>query len=257
MWLTPKFVTGLTVRSLFGVMELSHRVLVTFDLPDAKPLSPVLAETIAPLDVVVLGHFSVPEQTPLEAARDQFEADASTELEDLAAPIEATGASVTTRLVFGKNQDETTDRVALEEECDVILTPGETEAVDQVLVPLRGEVNISRILSFVAELLAFNDASVTLFHSGEESDRIDGEDLLNQATDRLIDEGVDPESITRRIGDQDDAGQRIVELAADYDLLVIGETEPSLRERILGAIPIQITGDTDAPTFVVRDTDET
>ena len=257
MWLTPKFVTGLTVRSLFGVMELSHRVLIPFELPDAEPLSPVLAETIAPLDVVALGHFGVPEQTPVDAARDQFEADASAELEDLVAPIEAAGSPVTTRLVFGKARDETVDRIALEEECDVILTPGVSESVDRILVPLRGEVNISRILSFVAELLAFNDASVTLFHSGEESDRIDGEDLLNQATDRLIDEGVDPEFITRQLGDKDDAGQRIVELAADYDLLVIGETEPSLRERILGAIPIQITGDTDAPTFVVRDTDET
>ncbi len=238
-------------------MEPSHRVLVPFELPNAEPLSPVLAETIAPLDVVALGHFGIPEQTPVGVAREQFEDDASAELADLAGSIEAAGSAVTTRLVFGKARSETVDRIALEEDCDVILTPGVADSVDRVLVPLRGEANIPRILSFVAELLAFNDASVTLFHSGEESERIGGEDLLNQAAERLVDDGVDPDLITRQLAESDDAGEQIVELAAEYDLLVIGETEPSLRERILGAIPVQITSGTDAPTFVVRDVEGT
>jgi hypothetical protein len=33
---------------------------------------------------------------------------------------------------------------------------------------------------------------------------------------------------------------------------VLGETEPSLRDRILGTVPAQVTADTDTPTFVVR-----
>jgi hypothetical protein len=33
---------------------------------------------------------------------------------------------------------------------------------------------------------------------------------------------------------------------------VLGETEPSLLNRILGTVPAQVTADTDDPAFVVR-----
>jgi nucleotide-binding universal stress UspA family protein len=232
-------------------MPPTHRVLVPFELPDATPVSPVLVETLAAMEAVVLGHYGLPEQTPPTAARDQFEADALAELDALAGPFRDAGVPVTTRLVFGKTRAKTVDRAAVEEDCDVVLTPGRAEAVDSVFVPLRGETNFDRILSFVAELLAATDASVTLFHAGDESDRLPGEEILADATDRLVAAGVDPDRIDRRLSDGD-AGRSIVDLGAAHDLLVLGETEPSLRERILGTVPAQVTADTDDPAFVVR-----
>ena len=105
-------------------MSTTHRVLVPFELPDADPVPPALVETLTAMEVVVLGHYGLPEQTPPSAGRDQFETDATDELEELAGPFESAGVPVTTRLVFGKARDKTVDRVALEEGCDVILTPG-------------------------------------------------------------------------------------------------------------------------------------
>jgi nucleotide-binding universal stress UspA family protein len=233
-------------------MNTTHSVLVPFELPDADPVPPVVVETLATTEVVALGHYGLPEQTPPSVGRDQFEADARAELDALARPFADAGVPVTTRLVFGKARDKTIDRVAVEEGCDVILTPGRADAIERLFVPLRGEENLDRILSFVAELLAATDASVTLFHAGEESDRLPGEELLADATDRLVEAGVDPDRIGRQLSSEADVGRSIVDLGDAYDLLVLGESEPSLRDRILGAVPAQVTADTDDPAFVVR-----
>jgi hypothetical protein len=235
-------------------MTTSHKILVPFELPDADPVPPVIAELLDSIEVVVLGHYGLPEQTPPSTARDQFETDARAELETLARPFEDTTVS-TTRLVFGRARDKTIDRVAVEEGCDVILTPGRVGAVEQLFVPLRGDANFDRILSFVGELLTTNDASVTLFHADAASDRRPGEELLADATDRLVEAGVDADRIGRELAEGADASQSIVDIGAAYDLMILGETEPSLRDRILGAVPAQVTSDTDDPAFVVRNPD--
>jgi nucleotide-binding universal stress UspA family protein len=237
-------------------MSPTHRVLVPFELPDHDPIPSVLIETLATMEVVLLGHYGLPEQTPPTAARDQFEADAQAELADLARPFEDAGVSVTTKLVFGKTREKVIDRVAVEEGCDVIMTPGVADAIERLFVPLRGEENFDRILSFVTELLETADATVTLFHAGEESDRLPGEQILADATEYLVDAGIDPDRIEQQLSADKDVGQSIVELGAAFDLLVLGETEPSLSDRIFGTVPAQVTAGTDDPAFVIRNVEE-
>jgi nucleotide-binding universal stress UspA family protein len=237
-------------------MSTTHSVLVPFELPDADPVPPVLVETLAAMEVVVLGHYGLPEQTPPSAGRDQFEADATAELEALAGPFENAGVLMTTRLMFGRARDKTIDRVAIEEGCDMILTPGRTESVERMVVPLRGKENFDRILSFVAELSRGTDASVTLFHTGEESDRQPGEELLAAATDRLVEAGVERDRIRQQLSADENTGRSIADLGEAFDLLVLGETKPSLRDRILGTVPAQVTAATEAPAFVVRNTED-
>lgn len=233
-------------------MSTTHRVLVPFELPDADPIAPVLVGTLASMEVAVLGHYGLPEQTPPSAGRDQFEADAAAELEALAKPFERADIPVTSRLVFGKARHKTIDRVAIEEDCDVILTPGRVDAVERLFVPLRGEANFDRILTFVSELLDATDATVTLFHRGDESDRLPGEQILADATDRLVEAGVSPDRIDRQLSRDEDVSRSIIDLGDAFDVLVLGETEPSLTDRIFGSVPAQVTADTDDPAFVVR-----
>jgi nucleotide-binding universal stress UspA family protein len=238
-------------------MNTSHRVLVPFELPDPEPASPVMVEMLETIEVVVLGHYGLPDQTPPAAARDQFETDARAELEGLVQPFESTDVSVTTRLVFGKAREKTVDRIALEEHCGVILTPGQVDEIRRLFVPLRGKEQFDRILSFVGELTTATDASVILFHEGEESDRLPGREILEDAADRLAEIGVDPDRLDQRLSEDGEVKQSIVDLADTFDLLVLGETEPSLRERILGTVPAQVTADTDTPAFVVRNVEQT
>lgn len=233
-------------------MSTTNKVLCPFELLNADPVPPALVDMLTAVEVVVLGHYGLPEQTPPSVGRDQFEADAIAELEALDSPFESADISVTTRLVFGKARNKTIDRIALEENCDVILTPGQTAAVEQIVVPLRGKENFDRILSFVTELLTGTDSSVTLFHTGEESARQSGEKLLAAATDQLVGAGVDSDRVSRQLSSDEDTGRRIADLGDTFDLLVLGETEPSLRDRIFGTVPAQVTANVETPAFVVR-----
>ena len=238
-------------------MSTTHSVLVPFELPDASPVSPVLVETLAAVEMALLGHYRLPEQTPPSVGRDQFKRDAAAELDEIARRFNRVGIPMTSRLAFGKTCDRTIDRVAVKENCDVILTPSQVEAVERVVVPFRGKENFDRILSFVAKLLSVTDASITLFHTGEASDRRPGEELLASATDRLVDAGAAPDRISRQLSKKEDVGRSIIELGVNFDLLVLGETDPSLRDRIFGTVPAQVTADTEAPAFVVRNIERT
>ncbi len=243
---------------LRGVVSHSHRVLVPFSLPDPEPVPAALVEDITAMEVVVLGNFELPEQTPASAGREQFGEEAQADLDEIAAAF-GDGATVETRLVFGKDRAKTIDRVALEDDCDVILTGGAVGgAVDSVLVPLRGDDNLAGILAFVAELQAACDATVTLYHAADEDDRRPGEELLDDAVAELTAAGVPEERIERRLSTDGDPTSAIAAAGAEYDVVVIGESEPSLRERLFGATPARITAESERPVFVVRQvTDET
>lgn len=232
---------------------MSHRILVPFELPDGTPVSATLAAGLAAMELVALGHFALPEQTPPEAGRDQFQDEAAAELAELVRPLTDRGADVTTRLVFGRARARTIDRVAAEEDCDVVFVPGgaDSAAIDRLFVPVRGEDNFDGLLSFAAELALDCDASVLLFHDVEESDRLPGEQLLDDATEALVGEGLARDRIDRQLSTAEDVNADIVARAAEFDAVVLGESEPSVRERLFGRRPAEITLDTDRPAFVV------
>lgn len=228
-------------------MSTNYRVLVPFDLPDADPFPSVLLEALATTEVVALGHYGLPEQTPPGAARDQFEGDAREELAGLVRPLENAGVPARSQLVFSSARQKAIDRVARTDDCDAILTTGEVDALDRLFVALGGEPEFDRILSFVTDLLVATDASVTLFHPREET--------LANATDRLVESGVDPGRIYRQLSPTTDVGQRVVELKDECDLLVVGETDASREPQVLGTVSAETTLDTDDPAFIIRSSD--
>jgi nucleotide-binding universal stress UspA family protein len=104
--------------------------------------------------------------------------------------------------------------------------------------------------------MRMSDVSVTFFHSVvEESDPSRGEFLVRGAVDRLEEAGIDRERIDWQLSDKDSPHDEIIELAREYDLLILGETKPSLRERIFGTVPSRIVDEVDKPAFIVRDID--
>ncbi|MBB6647292.1 universal stress protein UspA [Halobellus ruber] len=228
-------------------MSTSYRVLIPFDLPDADPVPSMLIKPLATTEVVALGQYKLPEQTPPGAAREQFEGDARDELADLVRPLERAEVPTRTRLVFSSDRQEAINRVAREDGCDAILTTGEADTLDRLFVALGGKPDRDRILSFVADLLAATDASVTLFHTSEET--------LTNATDRLVERGIDPDRAYQHLSESSDVGQRVVELETECDLLVVGEPDPSRDVRVLEPRSTEMTLDTDDPAFVIRGPD--
>jgi nucleotide-binding universal stress UspA family protein len=235
--------------------ESELTVLVPVDVSSDERPDPDLLALLHPAKIVLVGWHPVPDQVALEQMRDEQEEAAIERIEAIAAdaPEEA---DVETLVVFTRDRGETVDRVAEEHGASVVVVPEDVRVLERMLVPIRGDVNLDRILSVVGTLLQESDASVTLFNATPtgESDPSIGETLLAGAADRLADAGVDTDRIETTSIESDSPVDDIVDAAKNHDVLVIGETEPSLTERILGTVPTKIIQQSERPVLVVRDT---
>jgi nucleotide-binding universal stress UspA family protein len=230
-------------------------ILVPVDVSSPDPPDSGILEHLRPVDVVILGYYMVPKQTAPAHLKEDHEAEATARLDEIVARVDATDHDVEGVLVFTKELQDSIDRVADQHDCDAVLVPGETRPIERILVPLRGDVNLDRIVSLVADLERTSAASITLFHSVTGgADASQGEFILRGAADRLADEGISRDRLRWELSESGDPQGDIVGLAADHDLVILGETEPSLRERIIGTVLTPILDSVDVPAIVVRDT---
>lgn len=225
-------------------------VLVPVDVSDPDPPSLGVLDTLEPIEVILLGYFPVPDQAEPALIKHEYESQASDRLDGL---VEGRKA-VTPLLVFTHDREATIDRVADQYGCEAVLTPGGSGSIDRILVPIRGDANLERIVSVVAGLLHAGEAAVTFFHAVDADDeRAEGETLLQETVDRLTAFDVDPDRIDSTLATEGRPRAEIVDLASEYDLVVLGETEPTLRERIIGAVLSRIIDEVEIPALVVRD----
>jgi len=257
--LTPPVVFINLVPELISVNTTgTATVLVPFDVSEDEPLPEEVLGLLSSVGVVLLGYYPVPSQAAPAQIKHQHEEDAERRVDEIADRLRGRADTVTGLLVFTHDRDETVDRVADEHEADAVLTPGEVTSVEGVLVPVRGGQNIENLLGLTGALLGSTEATATLVHSvDEESPEGHGEELLKDAAERLVDLGVDGSRVRTRVSAGDDTAADIASMGDEFDVLVIGETEPSLRDRILGRVPSRILANTSEPVFVVRDTDST
>ncbi len=176
------------------------RVLVPLAILEGESVSPGLTTLLEPVDVTVLGYHELPEQTPPDQARIQYEERATEALEDLVETFRVGGNEADHRLVFTHDREQTIDRVAAETAADAYTIPGASGQIERVLVTLTGNVAVDRICSFVGELIGPREIGVTLFLATD--DETGGRELLETAADTLsareIDVRTEFASIRRR-----------------------------------------------------------
>jgi nucleotide-binding universal stress UspA family protein len=200
--------------------------------------------------VVLLGYFPVPDQAEPAHIKLEYEDEAAATLDAIA---DGRG-DVTEVLVFTHDREATIDRVADEYDCDAVLTLGDTDHIDRILVPVRGDHNVDRIVSVVAGLLEGGDATATFFHSvDEDSDASQGESLIRGMVDRVTGYGIEADRLDWTLSEAGDPRGEIAARGESYDLVVFGETEPSLTERIIGDTLSAILDRLEVPALVVRD----
>lgn len=225
-------------------------ILVPVDISEAEPPSLDILDLLRPIEVILLGYFSVPEQAEPALLKDEYESEAATRLDEIAEDR----SDLTEVLVFTHDPEATIDRVADQYDCDAVLVGGDTAVIDRILVPLRGDVNLDRIVSVLADLLRASAATATLFHAvSEDGDVSQGEFLLQGTVDRLVEYGIDRDRIDWKLSEKGNPDAEIVRLGGEYDIVVLGETEPSLRERIIGDVLSRIIDEIDIPALIVRD----
>ena len=232
-------------------------ILVDVELPTPTPLPAPLVALLSSLRVVVVGWYPVPEQTSPGQARDQFGEEAQAALHTVVRRFRAAGApSVTRRLVFTGDELDTLARISAEEACNAVLIPGPVEHLRRLLVPLRGRHNVADLVPFVADLVAerAHTIDLTLLHVLEEDETSPDvqRDLFGPIVERLAARGVDTALVERRVATTRDPTATIVEAAAHHDLVVLGETEPSVRSVLFGTVPERIVRTVEVPVVVVR-----
>ena len=253
------------------------RVLVPIAVLDGESVSPGLLSLLGAADVTVLGYHVLPEQTPPDQARLQFEERATAALEDVSREFGAEGGAADHRLVFTHDREQTVRRVAGEVDADAFVVPGTTGDVDRLLVSLSGDVDVDRVLSFVEALVGGRAIGVTLFLAAGErppaSDDAAGdagasagsgttgtpdgetaEARLAAAADRLREAGIDTETTLAAAGSAFDA---LVDAVPGHDAVVMGERAPSLRSLVYGDESERVAAASVGPVLVVRDRRET
>jgi nucleotide-binding universal stress UspA family protein len=229
-------------------------ILVPLELPDPEPLSPVLIEDLSSLSVVILGHYDLPEQTPASSAREQFGPDAQATLDEIAAEFDAVGASVSTRLVFGKDRAAAIRQVAAEEACAAELDPAPTEGIGRILVPLPDVAEFDQLPGFIRVLTEDSTKRITLFHVVEDDDesRAQGEAVVTETRERLVEQGFDADAVDTLVVEGTEHDEEILRVAADYDAVVMYEPTSRLGDRLFGSLADRIANETGDPVILVN-----
>ncbi len=223
------------------------RVLVPIAILKGETVPPGLVGLLRTVAVTILGYHVVPEQTPPDQARLQFEERANEALDDLCDEFEEEGGQADHRLVFTHDKEQTIDRVAAEIDASVRVLPGVTGDVDQLLVTLSGDVAVDRILTFVMELVDGRDIEVTVFLAS--ADEAAGRRRLDEAADRLGHAGID---VRTEFAKSRFPFRALLDMIAGHDAIVMGEMAPSLQSLILGDHAETLAREAVAPVLVVR-----
>jgi nucleotide-binding universal stress UspA family protein len=228
-------------------------VLVPIDASTDEQPDPRLLELLKPARVVLAGWYPVPHQTPPEQLKRAHEDEVTEYIETIASNLRDDDTAIETVVVFTPDKSTTVDRLADEYNCGVVLVSKAVKRVKRILVPIRTDINLQAILLLVGVLLMDSEATVTLLYVAEaDEDTGAGKIILRGATDELQDAGVNPGRIDTVTLESDTPVNDIVDAAVNHDLLVIGESEPSLIEQVIGDVPGQLLDQTDRPVLVVR-----
>ncbi|MEF8813755.1 MAG: universal stress protein [Halovenus sp.] len=225
------------------------RVLVPVAVLEGGTVSGGLVDLLGTVDVTVLGYHVLPEQTPPDQARAQFEERANSALEDISQEFRSAGGRADHRLVFTGDRRQTIDRVADELGVAAYAITGATGTVDSLLVALSGDVDIANILEFVTALVGERDIGVTLLATGERTAA-----RLEDAAGKLREAGIETETRAAE-GNPFDA---LVDAVPGHDAVVIGESAPSLASLVFGETADRVAAASVGPVLVVqRDGTET
>ena len=211
------------------------------------------AALLANARVVVAGYYEVPEQTATEQAREQFGESAKTTLHELAATLADVGATVETRLVFTHEAATTIDRIVYEHDCLAVLVANHVERVDDVLLAVRGLVGLEQNAALVAGLFADRGVDVTVYH-GRDADEpaADARGVVTETEWALRERGMKASTIETVIEQTNEPVAAIARQAADHDVVVMGETNPSVTTVVFGMPADRVAERFEGPVLVVQ-----
>ena len=229
------------------------KILVPVRVLEGESLPEGTFDLLENAHVVLLGYHVVPDQTAPGQMRMQFEEKAKDRLAKLEEMLESAGATVEARLVFTQEGQKTIDRMIYEHDCLAVLDPDTVGPVESVLIPVRGTVGLGRIARVVSGLFADSDAEITLYHvTDEDESNEDAQLLLDGLVSKLVAGGIDRERMTLTVRHGDDALSAISDTAELFDVVVMGESDPSIATFVFGMSAEKVADKFYGPVFIVQ-----
>lgn len=225
------------------------RVLVPMAVLKGESVALGLMNLLGTMDVTVLGYHVLPEQTPPDQARLQYEDRANEALEDVAEEFRQAGGDADYRLVFTQDRQQSINRVAEEIDAPAYAILGATGEVDRLLVSIGGVVDLGLVIGFVEELIGDRDIGVTLFLAVDEDGEAVARDRLDTAADELEAAGID---VRTHLADRGAPFDALIDAVANHDAIVMGERAPTLRSVLFGDESQRIAAESVGPVLVVR-----
>ena len=232
-----------------------NRVLVPLELPDPDEIPGAMRDFLAGVEVLLLGWYQTPEQTPPEQAREEAEDTGAEALEAEAERLREAGATVETHHVFTPELMATVQRIGMEEACDAALLAGPVTALERILVLVREGVSPGSLASLLSDLSQDRERSVTLLHlaSPEEESEEGEEGRMARVREALEAEGLDPERLEYRVERAEDSSEAAVTAASEggYDLVLVPE-RGELEEQMFGSFAEEVAAQADLPVLILR-----
>ncbi|MFC6953269.1 universal stress protein [Halorubellus litoreus] len=225
------------------------RVLVPIRVLESESVSLGLMNLLSTMDVTVLGYHVLPEQTPPDQARAQYEDRATSALEDIAEEFRQAGGDADHRLVFTHDRKQSIDRVAAAVDASAYAITGATGAVDSILVPLTGDVDVDRIVAFVTDLVGDRDIDITVFAAAAEANVDAVRSALEDVAADLDERGP---AVTVETATSQRPFEALVDAIPGHDAIVMGERAPSLQSLVFGEEARRVAAESVGPVLVVR-----
>lgn len=228
-------------------------VVIPVEFPDPDPLPSTFIEGLTDCKVVLVGVYELSADIDSDE-RHRREIEAYRSLYTLASSFVRRGDTAEVELVMGEDVADAPTTVAEDRDADALLVPNPITSLGHVLVAIRDEAFVRPIVEFMSTMNREVLLHLTLFHVAEtEADVEEGERLLADAGDQLVEAGFSRSSLDTEIVVSDDAPFAISQAARNDDLIVMGETQEPSFERVFGKTYESIAAETDHPVIVVRE----
>lgn len=235
---------------------LKPRILVPMEIPDFTPLPAALINAFRDLELMILGYNIVPEQTSPEQSREEFEEEATENLEQIIHDMKARHIDVEQKLIFTPDLAKSVNQYIEDKNCHAILTAQPIDEVKRLLVPLYSKKQITpRLATVLYDLVQSNrlPVSIILLTSGEKESE-QHEDVLQlreEAISQLNRVGIDDEQIRINKAKVPDIAKAVQKLSGEDDVIILAEADPSKRGSLLDTVHDEIQDAVSCPVLVV------
>lgn len=238
--------------------ESLDRVLLPVDVSGSISLQETVIEMVQSSEVILLGYWSIPDQSTADQHRDQFGEEAEKRLQAVGDQFRSQGIEFEKKVVFTKNRGELINKAVNKYGCQSVIIPGTEETssgMTRGLVLVKPDADLDRIVTTLGVLFAESDVELHLFYAAKKDNKHlydSTEYMLRGLAGHLKELGIDSDRIEWEQTIEGERLDMILSRVPDFDFVVLGESHPTIRERIFGTVQARLAEKTEKTQLTIR-----